>query len=74
MSKQIVKVVIARDFRFYHIDAGVSPAGLPRTATETSVEEIGTHLVNPSILQLVFTEFPELKHEVVGVQLDITWV
>jgi hypothetical protein len=73
MSKQIVKVVASKDFKFFHIDAGLDKTGLQRIATETSEEGIANHVLLPALEKLVFLHFPELKHEV-AIEVHITWV
>ncbi len=73
MKKQIVKVVASKDFRFYHIDAGLDRRGIQRIATETSEEAIADHVVRESLEKLVFMEWPELKDEA-AIEIHLTWV
>lgn len=73
MKKQIIKVVASKDFKFFHIDAGLDAAGLQRIVTETSEESIAHHIVTPALEDLVFTHFPELRREA-AIEVHITWV
>mgnify|MGYP000365575293 CR=1 FL=1 len=73
MKKQIIKVVASKDFKFFHIDAGLDAAGLQRIITETSEESIAHHILQRSLEDLVFREFPELRREA-AIEVHITWV
>lgn len=73
MSKQIVKVVASKDFKFFHIDAGIGKNGLQRVATETSDEAIADHLLRPALERLALLHFPELRNEV-AIEVHVTWV
>lgn len=58
---QIVKVVLSKDFRFIHIDAGIGENGIQRISTETSEENLVHCLVSPILDSMVRAEFRDLK-------------
>jgi hypothetical protein len=58
---QIVKVVLSKDFRFIHIDAGIGENGIQRISTETSEENLVHCLVSPILDRMVRAEFRDLK-------------
>lgn len=69
---QVVKVVASRDFKFYHIDAGIGTNGLQRIATETHEEEVLHCLIYPVLDKLVRSEFMDL--EGVALTFRVEWV
>jgi hypothetical protein len=69
---QVVKAVVSKDFKFMHIDAGISDRGLQRIFTETSEEDLAHVFLYPIIDKVVRSEFRDLKDT--ALTIKITWV
>jgi hypothetical protein len=69
---QVVKAVVSKDFRFMHIDAGMSDNGIQRILTETSEDDVAHCYLYPVIDNIVRQEFNDLKD--IALTIHITWV